>query len=130
MSCCLVLLTTKTRCNWTTPLISAYAGNVCLGNVIRRFICRQHGLNPLHLFNCLPQSLGLARPSRPVELHHQPLTEPCMIVSHHTARASRPLESSQSQTYTLNDSSSWLPSCCLLYTSPSPRDGLLSRMPS
>ena len=23
-----------------------------------------------------------------------------------------------------------LPECCLLYTSPSPRDGLLSRMPS
>ena len=49
-------------------------------------------------------------PSRPVESHHQPLTEPCMMVSHHTARASHPLESSQSQTYTLRDSSSWLPS--------------------
>ena len=24
----------------------------------------------------------------------------------------------------------WLVQCCLLYTSPSPRDGLLSRMPS
>ena len=24
----------------------------------------------------------------------------------------------------------WLTACCLLYTSPSPRDGLLSRMPS
>ena len=29
-----------------------------------------------------------------------------------------------------SDSNKWLVKSCLLYTSPSPRDGLLSRMPS
>jgi hypothetical protein len=36
-----------------------------------------------------PKSFPLAWPSRPGEFHPEPLTEPCLTVSSHTARATQ-----------------------------------------
>ena len=58
------------------------------------------------------------------------------IEPHRVAKVSGIGCSSKSPTYFLNKSHGFnsvhgrMPSVCLLYTSPNPRDGLLSRMPS
>src|ERR1017187_8774027 len=55
--------------------------NICANPLIHRLAASS--------MICIAHHLGVSCPgelsSRPVELHHQPLTAPCLILSHHTA---------------------------------------------
>jgi hypothetical protein len=50
-------------------------------------LSRYFGRSP----DCLELDLAATLPGRPVELHHQPPTEPCISLSTYTARPSYPV---------------------------------------